>query len=61
MDQSPYRSAIEACLDLDWLPEGRKVTLEDVEVRSGLYSNVIQPLEKELGIYRKLYLVILGQ
>ena len=48
MDQSPYRSAIEACLDLDWLPEGRKVTLEDMEVRSGLYSNVIQPLEKEL-------------
>ena len=25
------------------------MTLEDVEVRNGLYSNVIQPLEKELG------------
>ncbi|OCL10609.1 hypothetical protein AOQ84DRAFT_362257 [Glonium stellatum] len=34
--------------DYYWLPEGRKVTLEDAEVRSGLYSNVILPLEKEL-------------
>ena len=46
-DQSPYRSAIEAFLDLDWSEE-RKVTLEGVEIRSGLYSSAIQSLEKGL-------------
>ncbi|ORY18182.1 hypothetical protein BCR34DRAFT_655920 [Clohesyomyces aquaticus] len=50
MDRSLSRSAVEACLDLDWAPQGRLVKLEDPEIRNGLFKNVIQPLEAEIAM-----------
>jgi hypothetical protein len=49
MEKSPSTSAIEACLDLDWVPEDQDVNLEDAEIRSGLYLRVVQPLEDEIS------------
>ncbi|KAF4538968.1 hypothetical protein BFW01_g8239 [Lasiodiplodia theobromae] len=48
MDQSPSREAIEACLDLDWIPAGRGAGLDDQETRMGLLENVIAPLKQEM-------------
>jgi hypothetical protein len=48
MDQSPSREAIEACLDLHWIPAGRSAELEDSEVRKGLFENIIAPLMQEI-------------
>ncbi|KAK0654138.1 hypothetical protein DIS24_g5497 [Lasiodiplodia hormozganensis] len=48
MDQSPSRDAIEACLDLDWIPAGRGAGLDDQETRMGLLENVIAPLKQEM-------------
>lgn len=48
MDDTPHRSAIEACLDVDWLPEGRKVVLDDADTRAGLFARVIDPIEKDI-------------
>jgi hypothetical protein len=48
MDNSPHRSAIEVCLDVNWLPEGRKVILEEADTRAGLFARVIDPIEKEI-------------
>ncbi|KAF2727512.1 hypothetical protein EJ04DRAFT_581990 [Polyplosphaeria fusca] len=50
MDNSPSKTAISACLNLDWIPQGRRVELEDTDVRDGLYKHVIQPLEVEIGM-----------
>ncbi len=44
-----YRDAVQACLDTHWIPAGQKVSLEDVNTRSGLYENVVQPLAEELS------------
>ena len=48
MDNSPYKTAIEACLDITWLPTAKAVDLLDDEVRNGLMQHVIAPLEEEL-------------
>lgn len=50
MDPSPSTSAIEACLNLDWIPQGREVSLEDAEICNGLFTRVIQPLEAEIAM-----------
>ncbi|RYP73217.1 hypothetical protein DL769_004276 [Monosporascus sp. CRB-8-3] len=44
-----YRYAVQACLDTHWIPAGQRVSLEDVATRSGLYQDVIEPLEEELS------------
>ncbi|KAL2865948.1 uncharacterized protein BJX67DRAFT_356822 [Aspergillus lucknowensis] len=49
MDDVPYRAAIWSCLDLDWYPQGRRVLLEDLAVRKGIYEHVIEPLKREQG------------
>ncbi|KAF2492888.1 hypothetical protein BU16DRAFT_514136 [Lophium mytilinum] len=48
MDASPYRSSVEACLDLTWVQGGQSVRLDDAETRNGIYANVIEPLEREV-------------
>lgn len=48
MDDTTHRSAIEACLDVDWLPEGRKVVLENADTRAGLFARVVDPIETEI-------------
>jgi hypothetical protein len=48
MDQSPSREAIEACLDLAWLPTGRSASLDDPDVRMGILDNVISRLKQEI-------------
>lgn len=53
MDNAPSRSAIQSCLDLDWIPIGQEATLENPQVRIGLFENVIQPLEAEIDMIRK--------
>lgn len=53
MDTAPSRSAIQSCLDLDWIPQGQEATLEDPQVRIGLFEKVIRPLEAEISIIRK--------
>ncbi|KAK0726074.1 hypothetical protein B0H67DRAFT_599016 [Lasiosphaeris hirsuta] len=45
-----YTGAINACLNVPWVYSGSRVSLEDQETRSGLQSDVIQPLEKEVAI-----------
>lgn len=52
MDDSPHTSAIEACLNLDWVPEGRKVSLEDADTSNGLWTKVIDPIEKEIEMIK---------
>ena len=49
MDQcsEPYRNVIRSCLEIPWIPAGQHVSLEDRQVREGLYDYVIEPLEKE--------------
>lgn len=48
MDQSPSREAIEACLDMNWIPAGHAAGLEASETREGLLENVIAPLKQEI-------------
>ena len=48
MDDSPSRSAIKACLDMDWVAETRSVQLSDEDMRLAFLSNVIAPLEQEM-------------
>ncbi|KXX78612.1 hypothetical protein MMYC01_204493 [Madurella mycetomatis] len=43
-----YKSAIRACLDLDWVPAGSRVSLEDPATCDGLYRNVILPIQEEI-------------
>lgn len=45
---STYKSAIRACLDLDWVPAGSRVSLEDPATCDGLYQNVIVPIQEEI-------------
>ncbi|KAL4916458.1 hypothetical protein BDW62DRAFT_202612 [Aspergillus aurantiobrunneus] len=49
MDDAPHRAAIQACLDLYWVLEGQRVLLDDLDVRKGLFENVIGPLKREQG------------
>lgn len=48
MDHSPHREAIEACLDLRWVPAGCSAALENQETRAGLLKHIILPLEREI-------------
>lgn len=48
MDQCPFRDAIHACLEMDWVPEMRSAELDDMEIQLGLLKNVIAPLEQEI-------------
>ncbi|EAQ90240.1 hypothetical protein CHGG_02175 [Chaetomium globosum CBS 148.51] len=43
-----YKSAIRACLDVDWVPAGSRVSLEDSTTCDGLYRNVILPIQEEI-------------
>ncbi|RYP57481.1 hypothetical protein DL769_009443 [Monosporascus sp. CRB-8-3] len=43
-----YKSAIRACLDVDWVPAGSRVSLEDPATLNGLYRNVILPIQEEI-------------
>lgn len=49
MDHSPSRKAIEACLDLNWVPLGSSARLENPEIQKGLFQNVITPIKQELA------------
>ncbi|KAL4789815.1 hypothetical protein BDV19DRAFT_394699 [Aspergillus venezuelensis] len=49
MDDAPHRAAIKACLEMAWFPEGQQVLMEDLNVRKGLFMNVIEPLRREQG------------
>ncbi|KAF2436658.1 hypothetical protein EJ08DRAFT_674523 [Tothia fuscella] len=44
----PYKDAVRACLELPWVPAGKKADLDDEAVGSGFYDKVIKPLEGEL-------------
>jgi hypothetical protein len=48
MDDSPSRSAIKACLDMDWIAETNSVQLCDDDMRLAFLSHVIAPLEQEM-------------
>ncbi len=43
-----YKSAVRACLDVDWVPAGSRVSLEDETTCGGLYKNVIVPIREEI-------------
>ena len=43
-----YKEAIQACLDTPWVPAAQRVSLDDELTRSGLFNDVVQPLEDEL-------------
>ena len=45
-----YLSAIDACLSVPWVPSGSRVSLDDAETRSGLYTDVVKPLESEVSL-----------
>ncbi|KAH7142859.1 hypothetical protein B0J13DRAFT_503233 [Dactylonectria estremocensis] len=45
-----YRDAIKACLEVPWVSGGLRVSLEDPETWNGVYTNVIQPLEREVAL-----------
>ncbi|KAF2475270.1 uncharacterized protein BDR25DRAFT_310685 [Lindgomyces ingoldianus] len=53
MDNTPSTLAIKARLDLDWIPQGQPVKLEDPEMRNGLLKNVIVPLELEITMAQR--------
>jgi hypothetical protein len=49
-DCSPmYRGAIQACIDVPWVPAGQRVSLEDAETWNGVFRDVIDPLETEFA------------
>ena len=43
-----YRDAIDACLKVPWVPSGYRVSLEDPETQTGIFGDVVQPLEREV-------------
>ena len=43
-----YKEAIQACLDTPWVPAACRVSLDDELTRTGLFNDVVQPLEDEL-------------
>lgn len=45
-----YMSAIEACLNVSWVPPASWVSLDDRETLSGMYCRIIKPLEKEVHL-----------
>ncbi|KAH7141957.1 hypothetical protein EDB81DRAFT_899415 [Dactylonectria macrodidyma] len=45
-----YRDAIQSCLKVPWVNGGLRVTLEDPETWNRVYSNIIQPLEREVAL-----------
>lgn len=49
-----YKSAIRACLDVDWVPAGSRVSLEDATTRDGLYRKVIVPIREEIEFGEKM-------
>ena len=48
MDKIPFRDAIKACLKMEWAIEMRPTTLDQDNVRQGLYDNVIALLSREI-------------
>ncbi|KAH6995388.1 hypothetical protein EDB80DRAFT_161715 [Ilyonectria destructans] len=44
-----YRGAIESCLKVPWASGGSRVSLEDPNIWSGVYTDVIEPLEREVA------------
>ncbi|KAH6887610.1 hypothetical protein B0T10DRAFT_73730 [Thelonectria olida] len=45
-----YRGAIESCLRVPWVSGGSRVSLEDPETWNGVYTDVIEPLEREVAL-----------
>lgn len=45
-----YTSAIEACLSMPWVSSVSRVSLDDPETWSGMYRDIVQPLEKEVDL-----------
>lgn len=45
-----YTSAIESCLSMPWVSSVSKVSLDDPETWSGMYRDIVQPLEKEVDL-----------
>ncbi|KAF2175473.1 hypothetical protein K469DRAFT_679973 [Zopfia rhizophila CBS 207.26] len=43
-----YKNAIQACLELPWIPRGEAVDFANAEVCGGFIEKVIKPLESEL-------------
>ena len=43
-----YKRAIQACLDTPWAAAGQRVSLDDPVIMSGIYEDVIRPLEDEI-------------
>lgn len=44
-----YKRAIQACLDTPWTAAGERVSLNDPVVMTGMYEDVIRPLEDEIA------------
>ena len=44
-----YTRAVSACLDVPWVPSGERVSLRDVETCTGMYAQIIKPLEDEVA------------
>lgn len=44
-----YKRAIQACLDTPWTAAGERVSLDDPVVVSGMYEDVVRPLEDEIA------------
>lgn len=44
-----YSNAIDACLKVDWIDAGSRVSLEDQATRNGVYAHIIQPLESDVA------------
>lgn len=44
-----YMGAVSACLDVPWVPSGERVSLGDAETRSGMYTQILKPLEDEVA------------
>lgn len=45
-----YTSAIEACLSVPWVSCMSRVSLDDPETWSGVYRDIVEPLEKEVNL-----------
>jgi hypothetical protein len=43
-----YKEAIQACLNTPWVPAAQRVSLDDELTRTGLFNDVVGPLEDEL-------------
>lgn len=45
-----YTSAIDSCLSMPWVSSISRVSLDDPETWSGMYRDIVQPLEKEVDL-----------